>query len=46
MSIMLKVKGRNKGRIYFFDGIRHMVDMIAEYESIGDILGALDINIE
>ena len=46
MSIMLKVKGRNKGRIYFFDGIRHMVDMIADYESIGNFLGALDINIE
>lgn len=46
MSIMLKVKGRNKGRIYFFDGIRQMVDMIADYEDIGDFFSALDISIE
>jgi hypothetical protein len=46
MTIMLKVKGRNKGKIYFFDGIRHMIDMIADYEDIKDFFGALEISIE
>ena len=46
MGIMLKVKGRNKGKIFFFDGIRQTVDMIADYDGIDDFFKALDISVD